>query len=576
MRKNSLARQARRAYSQTELQRVCTLREDRFGRAFGMQTVKVAQQASRWSPSDRPEDYYHFRDNGSSVLAVAHLDTVVSQQGRTPHFSSTERGPLIVSGALDDRLGAYVILHLLPKLGVTCDWLLTVGEESGASTADFFDGQGKKYDWAIEFDRGGTDVVMYQFEDDASVRLVEAAGAEVGFGSFSDIAYLEQLGVKAFNWGVGYRGNYHSESGYAYLDDTFAMVAKYLRFHEQNAGTAMPHEPRKPSGKRSRSYDWDRWDNEYYAACDVCFTTESVDSVTGYCLYCGACSDCGQAEDAGCMCYVPRHVRDEAAGSDRSERDWREMTWGEYCELRPDRADVDDVLCATCSRHVYRCECPYEDDPDGQPVKLPQDATCADCGKDIVDACTCALDDAYQQAQAKDGPGALVSHGLGVPTARNKRSPSIAPPWNREIGSGAARAASLSEDIVAAVTAARGTGRRKSSVNPKAVTAASWHEAAESGLDGMYVIGHQPAQDWAKMCLRCAARWPHPIADTREIHQETDCPGCDRCTGAIMASGAIHVIPAHLAGDSDLCPSCLSDLDRGDSLPRPALRALDS
>lgn len=301
MRKDALARQIRRAYRQDELARICTLREDRFGRAFGMQTIHIARQ---W-----PHDYYHFRDNDASVLAVAHLDTVVPGNRRTPRFSKTEDGPRVISGALDDRLGAYVILRLLPKLGVTCDWLLTVGEESGQSTAWLFN-QDKEYDWVIEFDRAGTDVVMYQYEDYDSVQAVEAAGAKVGLGSFSDIAYLEHLGVKAFNWGVGYRGNYHSENGYAYLNDTFAMVAKYLRFHEQNTGTAMPHDPGMTSVCGSR-------DDAAY--CDICGTGNAVDSVTWYCLVCDSCQDCGLTENDGCMCYLPSHIREEARRSYNDE-----------------------------------------------------------------------------------------------------------------------------------------------------------------------------------------------------------------------------------------------------------------
>ena len=45
---------------------------------------------------------------------------------------------MVHSGALDDRLGAYIILDLLPKLGINVDVLLTVGEEQGRSTANFF------------------------------------------------------------------------------------------------------------------------------------------------------------------------------------------------------------------------------------------------------------------------------------------------------------------------------------------------------------------------------------------------------------------------------------------------------
>lgn len=183
--------------------------------------------------------FLHHRDHGSDLLAVAHLDSV--QQDRTCAVVDTAGGPLAVSGVLDDRLGAYVILELLPRLGVVADWLLTTDEEAGDSTAADFDTD-KRYHWMFQFDRGGTDVVMYDYETPELVRVVESSGARVGTGSFSDICFLDHLGCAGFNWGVGYR-DYHSPRAHAWLEDTFTMVARFLRFHAANAATAFPHTP---------------------------------------------------------------------------------------------------------------------------------------------------------------------------------------------------------------------------------------------------------------------------------------------------------------------------------------------
>lgn len=224
----------RNAFSRKALRRICEMHETEFGAAFGLQKYDVIE-------APPGADYFYYRDNASSVLAVAHLDTVVEHDERACRFVTTEAGQVVFSGALDDRLGAYIILDLLPKLGVTYDLLLTVGEESGQSTAQFFDTE-KEYDWIIEFDRGGTDVVMYQYED-AEVRdMVKASGARVGDGAFSDISYMEHLETKAFNWGVGYQ-DYHGPRSHAFLEDTFRMVARYLTFSEQNEGVGMPHYP---------------------------------------------------------------------------------------------------------------------------------------------------------------------------------------------------------------------------------------------------------------------------------------------------------------------------------------------
>ena len=299
MSRNTLTRAVRRAYREDDLAAVCTLPEYDFGRVFGMETITVEP---RYSYREEEEFYYHYRDNSSSVLAVAHLDTVVRENRRAPRFGSAKGGPVIVSGALDDRLGAYAILRLLPSLGVTTDWLFTVGEESGQSTAEQFK-SGKDYDWVIEFDRMGTDVVMYQYEDEPSRDAVEASGAAMGQGSFSDIAYLEHLGVKAFNWGIGYRGDYHSEKGYAYLGDTFGMVAKYLRFHDQNAGLTMPHEPGDYWGSSSRD------DDDYLLTCAYCCALDAVDTTTWYCNVCYSCQDCGLVKDDDCMCFYRDGVK---------------------------------------------------------------------------------------------------------------------------------------------------------------------------------------------------------------------------------------------------------------------------
>lgn len=182
--------------------------------------------------------FYYYQDNGSDILAIAHLDSV--QSDGTCTVVNTAAGPLACSGTLDDRLGAYVILDLLPKLGINCDWLLTTDEEIGQSTAEEFS-TGKEYKWMFQFDRGGTDVVMYEYETRELVELVEDCGARVGIGSFSDICLLAHLGCSGFNWGVGYQ-DYHGPRSHAWLDDTFRMVARFVKFYNANATVALPYD----------------------------------------------------------------------------------------------------------------------------------------------------------------------------------------------------------------------------------------------------------------------------------------------------------------------------------------------
>lgn len=197
--------------------------------------------------------FYFHRDNNSRILAVAHLDSV--QSDPTCTVIDTNAGPLVLSGALDDRLGAYVICELLPKLGITCDLLLTMDEEEAASTAAEFTTT-KLYNWMIEFDRGGTDVVMYQYETPELADLVEASGAYVGMGSYSDISTLDHLGCAGFNWGVGY-ADYHSKRSHAWLVDTFKMVEEFMEFYEVNKEVWLEYED-DGFGAYGKKGKWDR------------------------------------------------------------------------------------------------------------------------------------------------------------------------------------------------------------------------------------------------------------------------------------------------------------------------------
>jgi hypothetical protein len=194
-----------------------------------------------------------FRDNGSSVLAVAHLDTVQ----RTRHFGLDPSDPdKLYCGQLDDRLGAHVILDMLPALGCNVDVLLTDGEESCRSTAAHFNPP-KDYHWMVEFDRTGTDVVTYQYEDMDWLDSLEDAGNLVGWGSYSDIATLDHLGVCGVNWGVGFY-DYHSPGAYCVLSELCESVKRFVEFYHAFHDTPFPYQEQYESW-------WDdglAWDDE--------------------------------------------------------------------------------------------------------------------------------------------------------------------------------------------------------------------------------------------------------------------------------------------------------------------------
>lgn len=194
-------------------------------------------------PQSAPSDRFFFKDNGSRILFIAHLDIV--GKDHSVSFANTPAGPIVHSRTLDDRLGAYLGLHVLPAFGVEVDVLLTTGEELGQSTAAFFAdwvGDGHRYDWMFQFDRAGTDVVAYDYDTMDLRDRVTAAGGKMGHGSFSDICYLDDLGIKGLNFGTGYR-NEHTRRCHAYLEDTALMVETFLDFHAMNEDQHLPHVP---------------------------------------------------------------------------------------------------------------------------------------------------------------------------------------------------------------------------------------------------------------------------------------------------------------------------------------------
>ena len=182
-----------------------------------------------------------YQDNGSNILAIAHLDSV-QKYGRT---GSLQIGNdlHIYSPVLDNRLGVYTILEHLKQLGLKFDVLLTDDEEQGQSTAQFFEPpSGKKYNWMFSFDRRGTDVVMYDYENRGMKDKLEKAGFRVGTGSYSDICYLDHLGCKGFNFGNGLKNGHAMDASFN-THHYYTMVNKFVRFFKANKEVHFAHRP---------------------------------------------------------------------------------------------------------------------------------------------------------------------------------------------------------------------------------------------------------------------------------------------------------------------------------------------
>lgn len=196
-------------------------------------------------------------NRGSNVLAVAHADSVQTYGG----YNLNDR--FLQCATIDNRLGLYIVLFHLPMLGINCDVLITDGEESGNSSArDFV--PTKIYNWAFSFDRAGSDMVMYQYEDDETAELIEDYGFKVGFGSYSDISDLEHLGCKCFNFGCGMQ-NYHSKAAWADLHMLETNLKRFATFYSENAGDHLAHTETVRHSGRDNWYT-SRWMQDYVSA----------------------------------------------------------------------------------------------------------------------------------------------------------------------------------------------------------------------------------------------------------------------------------------------------------------------
>ena len=180
----------------------------------------------------------YFQDNGSKLLAVAHLDTVNPSGIKWSGQVKLDK-TLFFSPYLDDRLGVYTILHVLPALGINVDILFTMDEESGSSTADLFDVD-FQYNWIVEFDRKGEDVVCYSFKDIELTKKLESVGFEEGWGTMSDISKMQDRGCKAFNVGIGYE-NEHGARPWFVIETYERQIERFVEFHKNFKEEHMPH-----------------------------------------------------------------------------------------------------------------------------------------------------------------------------------------------------------------------------------------------------------------------------------------------------------------------------------------------
>lgn len=178
-----------------------------------------------------------YKDNGSKILAVAHIDH---------HDNDYERAFMIDDNTiedirLDDRLGVYTLFKYENKYN--WDILLTDFEEPGNSTAQFFGERiatPKNYNWMVEFDRRGDTIVLYKYDNEVTKSVIEKIGGNYGKGSRSDISYLDYLGVCGFNFGVGYY-NEHNDDCHMKIDVYHKQMEIFDKFYKAFKDIKFPY-----------------------------------------------------------------------------------------------------------------------------------------------------------------------------------------------------------------------------------------------------------------------------------------------------------------------------------------------
>jgi ribosomal protein L37E len=268
-----------------------------------------------------------------------------------------------MSIAHDDRLGLYYIMDILPSLGVNVDVLLTTDEEVGQSSAsEFLKAEDKQYNWMFMFDRHGFgNVVMYQYETQYAVKLLENVGYDVQVGTFSDISELDHMGCLGFNFGVGYV-NEHSHQCRTRVSWMNVCLNMFVDFWKLNCDMYMPYVP-KPTKRWNKGFSVGKIHGGTSATTDI---VPLQGSSWGHgkltdkrCVRCGVnlyqdedqiCFDCDEGFTSAVDAYGTPDIpfRDPANP---------EVYNCKYCSLPYAAEDLNDMgVCYDCAEFIDRLD----------------------------------------------------------------------------------------------------------------------------------------------------------------------------------------------------------------------------
>ena len=162
------------------------------------------------------------------------------------------------------------------------DLLLTDHEESIASTAEFH--TCKDYNWIVEFDREGNDVVTYDCDSVEFLAELEKYFI-VGWGTFSDIAILS-TDACCFNLGLGHKKS-HSKDSYVQLHTYKQQVQRFRQFYARYKDTKFVRDEKQQYN--DGYYTGSGYGHTNIGDCDICGFVEGV-RIFGHVL-CEECID---------------------------------------------------------------------------------------------------------------------------------------------------------------------------------------------------------------------------------------------------------------------------------------------
>lgn len=185
------------------------------------------------------DDYLYAK--GSSVMFVAHLDTVHTKKATDFWYSSDGDKVMALNQGIggDDRCGVYTLLYLIKYLDVKPTVIFPHEEERGCiGTKKFVEDVNKDFlshvKFMVEIDRkGNEDAVFYRCDNkEFKDMILEKTEFVEKTGSSSDIAYLSpKFDLAAVNLSSGYYKPHNIEE-YVSFKDLENVIKKCIILHE--------------------------------------------------------------------------------------------------------------------------------------------------------------------------------------------------------------------------------------------------------------------------------------------------------------------------------------------------------